>query len=499
MPVQPHSRRWELAIVLDDASDTPLYLQIARSISEDIREGRLHPGDALPGSRTLARALRVHRNTVLASYTELVTEGWLRTEIAGGTFVADELPSRRTAPRRDTRAHIAQDPSFALDASTTYEKVPAYPSGTLVLTKGAPDVRLLPVAELTRAYRRVLMRDGQRLLTYGDPRGHETLRTELGRMLSDSRSVNATIESIMVTRGSQMAIDLAARALITQGDVVIVESLGHRPAWNAFRLAGARLIAAPLDASGLCIDAVTEIVKSERVRAIHVTPHHQFPTTVVMPAHRRTQLLELAHSHRIAIIEDDYDYEFHYDERPVPPLASVDRTGVVVYLGTLSKTLAPGLRIGFVVAPPPVIDAMTSIRVATDLQGDLPMECAIAELFRTGELDRHVRRMRRVYRARRDALVAALSHELGSALTFTVPSGGMSLWAHVSAGIDVDEWAHHALAHGVAFRGGRMYDFKGQSQPFTRLGFSFHNEAELVESARRMRVALQDLHGNSAM
>ncbi len=498
MPVHPHSRRWELAIVLDDASDTPLYLQIARSISADILEGRLSAGDALPGSRTLAHALGVHRNTVLASYTELVTEGWLRTEIAGGTFVSDSMPVRKARPQRDMRPHIAQQPGYLLERSTNYEKVPAYSSGTLVLAKGAPDTRLLPVIELARAYRRVLTRDGRRLLTYGDPRGLQALRAELRELLSDSRGINATTDSIMVTRGSQMAIDLAARALITPGDVVVVEALGHRPAWNAFRLAGAMLIAAPLDEEGLRVDALEAIVATNRVRAIHVTPHHQFPTTVVMSTERRAQLLELAHTHHVAIIEDDYDYEFHYDERPVFPLASADRNGVVVYVGTLSKILAPGLRVGFVVAPTPVIDAMTAIRVAADLQGDLAVECAIAELFATGELGRHVRRMRRVYRSRRDALVTALSDELASVVSFSVPSGGMALWARVADGVDVDEWAHRALAHGVAFRGGRMYDFKGNSQPFTRLGFSFHDEAELAEAVQRMERALNDLRHSPA-
>lgn len=477
-----------------------MYLQIARSISADIREGRLHPGNALPGSRTLAQTLGVHRNTVLAAYTELVTEGWVRTEVAGGTFVSVDIPirNRKQFSVQDDRSNVAHEPGYHIDALTTYEKPPVYAPGTLVLAKGAPDVRLLPSLELARAYRRVLTRNGPRLLTYGDPRGHEALRGALVTMLSNSRGIHATVESIMITRGSQMAIDLAARALITPGDIVIVESLGHRPAWNAFRLAGASLVAAPMDAAGLLVGALEPILARGRVRAIYITPHHQFPTTTVMPPARRAQLLEFARKHRIAIIEDDYDHEFHYDGRPVLPLASADPSGVVVYVGTLSKILAPGLRMGFVVAPPPVIDAMTSVRVVADLQGDLSVECAIAELFATGELDRHVRRMRRAYHSRRDALVNALTDELGSVLSFAVPSGGMALWARVAMDVDVDEWAHRALAHGVAFRGGRMYDFAGDSQPFTRLGFSFHNEAELAESARRMGAALRDLRKQSS-
>ncbi|MDQ2888987.1 MAG: PLP-dependent aminotransferase family protein [Gemmatimonadota bacterium] len=497
MTAHPHARRWTLAIALDPASELPLYLQIAHAISADIRAGRLTLGDALPGSRTLAHTLGVHRNTVLAAYTELVTEGWVRTEVAGGTFVSAQPPTGKRGSLPGAQQGVPSEPGFDVDAPTTFENPPAYEPDTLILAKGAPDVRMLPLIPLARAYRRVLTRSGRQLLTYGDPRGLRELRSALATMLSESRGIHANVDAIMITRGSQMAIDLAARALVTPGDAVIVESLGHRPAWNAFRLAGARLFAAPVDEHGLSIDAVESIAATERVRAIYVTPHHQFPTTTVMPPARRAQLLELARRHRIAIIEDDYDYEFHYDGRPVLPLASADTSGVVVYVGTLSKILTPGLRIGFVVAPPMVIDAMTSVRVTADLQGDLAVESAVSELFATGELDRHVRRVRRAYNSRRDALVRALHHELGAALSFEVPSGGMALWARVADDIDIDEWAHHALAHRVAFRGGRLYDFKGESQPYTRLGFSFHDEAELAESARRMAAALADLQTRS--
>ncbi len=487
------SRRSELAIALDGTSDVPLYLQIAGSISADIRDARLRPGDPLPGSRTLAHALGVHRNTVLAAYTELVTEGWVRTEIAGGTFVADDLPRRKRSVAGTSRPRTALEPGYPLAPAASYEKPPSYPTGTLILAKGAPDVRLLPALELARAYRRVLVRDGARLLTYGDPRGLEAFREVLATNLANTRGINATSDAILVTRGSQMAIDLAARVLIKRGDVVVVEELGHRAAWNAFRLAGARLVAAPVDRDGMCIDALETIMRECSVRAIYVTPHHQFPTTAVMPPSRRARLLELARAHGTAIIEDDYDHEFHYDGRPVLPLASADPHGVVLYIGTFTKTLAPGLRMGFVVAPTPVIEAMTSTRVTSDLQGDLTMESALVELFQNGEYERHIHRMRQAYHSRRDALVGALARELGSVVSFDAPSGGMALWARIAPEIDVDEWAHRALAHGVAFRGARMYDFRGESQPFARLGFSFHDESELAEAVRRMATALREL------
>jgi GntR family transcriptional regulator/MocR family aminotransferase len=360
----------------------------------------------------------------------------------------------------------------------------------MVLAKGAPDPRLLPTAELARAYRRVLLSDGRKLLVYGDPTGTRRLREALAAMLAAARGISAEPESIMVTRGSQMGLDLAARALIEPGDVVAVEAVGHPSAWSALRLAGARLLPIELDGEGLRVDLLAAVLARQPVRAVYLTPHHQFPTTVVMPPSRRGALIQLAEAHRMAIIEDDYDHEFQYDGRPALPLASRDPSGVVVYVGTLSKILAPGLRVGFVVAPPPLVERMTSLRVSMDLQGDLIAESAIAELFRSGELGRHVRRMRGIYRGRRDALVAALRAQLGSVLEIDVPSGGMAVWARIAPGIDLDAWTRHALACGVAFRPGRMYDFHGAGLAAARLGFTFHNETELAEAARRMANAL---------
>jgi GntR family transcriptional regulator/MocR family aminotransferase len=484
-------RSWNLAIQLEPDGNLPLFLQIARAIAGHIRAGRLRPGDAVPGSRTLARNLGVHRNTVLASYDELQAEGWLVTAVAGGTFVAEKLPTRVLLSRERPPTAMADGSRYPLAPALPFERPAAYPPGTLILAKGAPDVRLLPTTEFARAYRRVLLEDGQRLLTYGDPAGHPRLRSAVAAMLSATRGIAATPETVMVTRGSQMALDLASRALICPGDVVAVEALGHPGAWNAFRLAGAELAPIPTDHDGLCVDALSALLERQAVRAVYVTPHHQFPTTTVMPAARRKALLSIASSHRVAIIEDDYDHEFHYDGKPVLPLASSDTDGSVLYIGTLSKILAPGLRAGFVVAPAPVIARLTSLRVASDLQGDLVTECALAELFENGELGRHVRRMRETYRGRRDALVAALRHELGAELEFEVPSGGMALWARVREDIDIDDWARRALAHGVAFRAGRMYDFQGARQPYTRLGFTYHDEGELAVAARRMVQALE--------
>jgi len=485
-------RTWDLAIALDATGRQPLFLQIARAITEDVRRGRLRPGDPLPGSRSLARTLEVHRNTVLAAYRELVAEGWISTKPAGGTFISSALPD--PAPRRFAATAVPRDEvpgRLGFDLKPPSE--PAWaplPRGTLSLAEGAPDLRLAPIAALGRAYRRALRVPRRATLGYGDPRGHVRLRAALADMLSATRGLAATADHVLITRGSQMALDLLARVLTGAGETLAVESWGYRPAWTSFRLAGARLAPLPVDGSGVDVTALRELVQREPVRAVYVTPHHQYPTTVTLAAARRLELLELARTHRIAVIEDDYDNEFHYEGRPVLPLASADQSGVVVYIGTLSKILAPGLRIGYIVAPPPMIARLAELRTFVDRQGDQAVECAVAELLEDGEVQRHARRSRRAYVARRDALAEALSQRLGGVLTFDVPAGGMGLWVRAAEDIDVDAWLGRALERGVAFAAGRRFAFDGRHRPCMRLTFAALNESEIDEAVSRMQQSL---------
>ena len=484
----------ELPLGLDASSDQPLFLQIARALTDDIRRGRLLPGAPLPGSRTLALTLGVHRNTVLAAFRELEAEGWVVTQPTTGTFVSTALPE--TAPRAFGPSMRSEMPALGFELGRAVEPddlPPPLPKGVLSLAGGQPDVRYLPAAALARAYRRALRTHGQSLLNYGDARGHVTLRVALASMLSTTRGLAAGADNVLVSRGSQMALHLVAEALVRPGDVIAVEALGYRPAWQAFRQAGATLHALPVDAHGVQVDALARLCQERPVRAVYVTPHHQYPTTVGLSAARRLQLLALARAERIAIIEDDYDNEFHYEGRPTLPLASADTAGVVVYVGTLSKVLAPGLRLGFVVAPTALVDRLADLRRSIDRQGDQAVECAVAELIDDGELGRHTRRMKRIYGARRDLLAELLEQKLGQVVSFAIPAGGMALWVRVdprpNPKLNVEQWATRALAHGVAFVPARRFGFDGRARPFARLGFASSTESELREAVRRMAAA----------
>jgi GntR family transcriptional regulator/MocR family aminotransferase len=496
-------RGWELSLDDDRREGEPIFLAISRAISRAVRAGLLRPGEALPGSRILAKNLGVHRNTVLAALRELEGEGWIETVAAKGTFVRASLPDpspramrglplrervpsrigfpiRGAAPSHDALAHASRGP---------------IPRGALPLLGGMPDLRLFPRDVLARAYRRALRARDVATLEYGDPRGEPRLRAALADMLGRVRGIAAADRGLVVTRGSQMALSLAARAILAEGSVVAVEAMGYRPAWEALRHAGARLAPLPIDAEGIRTDALEALCDREDVSAVYVTPHHQYPTTVMLSPGRRMRLLALARARGFAVFEDDYDHEFHFDGRPALPLASADEHGCVVYVGTLSKILAPGLRIGFLVAPEPVAERVAALRTYLDRQGDLAVERAVAELLEEGEIQRHVRKMRNVYRARRDALVAAVERHLGGALSFRAPHGGLAIWARAHEDVDVDAWADRALDLGVVVQTSTRFRFSGRARPALRLGYAPVDEREIELAVQRLARALPSAKG----
>ena len=480
-------RRWELNVALDATREQPLFLQLANGIAADIRRGRLKAGDALPGSRELAALLGVNRNTVIAGYEELAAEGLVATRVGGGTFVLAEMP-HGVLPSAPVLADV---PTYDLAAPLPLH-LPARiaPPGALSLACSAPDARMFPARVLARAFRRAIARRDGTLPGGADPCGHVRLREQLADMLARSRALPVAPDNLMITRSIEQAIDLVARVLITPGDVVAVETLGYPPAWNVLKLAGARLVPVALDAEGLDVDALEQLLAHQPLRAVFLTPHHQFPTGAIMSPARRARLAALALQHRFAIIEDDYDHEFHYAGKPVLPIGAGSGRANVVYIGSLANLLAPGIGAGFIVAPAAVFERLYCLRASSDARSDAAMECALAELFEDGELLRHTRRVRRAYAARRDVLAAALRHHLGSALHFDVPEGGMALWARADAAIDMAAWEGAGTREGVLFHNAKPYHFGQREQRCMRLAFSSLDEAELSEAVRRMARAL---------
>ncbi len=485
---------WIPALFLDPRSEEPVYLQIAHALMKEIHRGRFRPGDSLPGYRTLAEQLGVSRNTVMSAYHELQVEGWVVSAPGEGSAVARRLPAHLPA-RLQSRNEVPRAASGTIGFALGPEPAPPTAGaqrGLLEVASGVPDPRLLPGAALARAYRRAILRTRGGPES-GDPQGQPQLREALARMLSNTRAISAAPDRIFVARGSQMALFLVAQALASPGDTVAVEALGARRAWDAFVRAGARCLPLPIDDDGLRTDALEGLLRETPVRAVFVTPQRQYPTLAVLAAERRARLLELAATHRFAVIEMDPDSEFHFEGRPQAPLAAKDPAQVVVHVGTLSKIFSPDLRLGFVVGPAPLLLRMNALRATYDRHGDPVLERAMAELMEDGELQRHLNRMDKVYRSRRDALCAGLRETLPDTLDVVPPTGGLAVWAKVHRGVDVDAWAARALERGVSFQPGRRFSFDGSPVAGLRLGFSNYPEPELQEVARRMRSALEDL------
>jgi len=467
--------------------DQPLFRRIVSAITTDIERGRLRRGARLVSSRTLAGQLGVSRNTVVVAYDELCALGWITIEGTRGARVAGVPRERR--PDRPAEAPAPDDPhADGLELPAALVPQPPEP-GMLVLLGGVPELRGLPYRAMARAYRSALLgRSARRLVDGSHPQGSLPLRLALTRLMSSARGLAPSVDAITVVPGSTHGVQLAARALLRPGDVVAVEATGYQPAWRALERAGAVLAPIPVDRGGLDVDALAAAHATRAIRAVYTTPHHQYPTTVTLAPARRQRLLELARAHRMVIFEDDYDFDFHYDGPPVLPLAARDRAGTVVYFGTLSRTLAPDLRVGYIVASPDVTQRIAAHGGAVDAHGDPALEHAIALLLEDGAVQRHLRRARRLCRVRRDALCEALRRRLPQ-LVFDVPSGGTAVWAR-APGVDTAAWAQRGLACGVAFQPGRAFAADDHAHDFVRLGFAACSEPELVEAVDRMVRAL---------
>lgn len=458
------------------SDDRAAYVALCDAVADEVRAGRLRPGDRLPGSRSLARAVGLSRNTVLASYDDLAAQGWIESRGKRGTFVREAL---RDAPVSLGVVDSLYPQSCGFDPG----RLPASPderadlaTESIDISSAIPDPRLFPVDLLARAYRRVLRSRGRRVLSYGDPRGERSLRVELARLLAQTRGLHAGADRIVVTRGAQMGLALAVAALIRPGDRVAVERYCYAPLLNVLRQAEAEIVPIDVDEHGVCVD---ELFEAGPLRAVYVTPHHQYPTMALLSADRRARLLEWAARERVVVLEDDYDHEVHYRGLPALPLASADTAGVVVYVGSLSKVLAPGLRIGYLVAPSEVVERVTRLRLAWDRQGDLATEAAVADLLSMGELQRHARKLRRLWRERRDALLAALVELFDGVLRVDPPSGGMSVWVRIVDDTDPRAWSRAAAARGLQVSAAERYDVLGRSAPFLRLSFVRHTPEEM--------------------
>ena len=416
-----------------------------RQLREAIVAGRLRSGERLPATRVLAADLGVARATVTAAYERLVAEGLAEGRTGAGTFVADAV--------RPLQTHRVRRPARLPPAPPEAEVAPSAPLPRPLrydLRHGRPDDALFPLREwrpihVAEASRTDVMRNDQ------DPAGDPALRAAVARHLGRSRGITVDPDEVLVTRGTAQALDLVARTLLRPGDPVAMESPAYPDAVLAFRTARARPVGVPVDGEGLVVDRLPP-----RAALVYCTPSHQAPVGPVLSLPRRVGLLEWARHTGAWIVEDDYDTEYRWARLTLDPLKSLDADGRVLYLGSVSKTLSPRLRVGWVVAPPPLLAAVVAVKQVTDPFAERPVQRALARFIDEGRLALHVRRTAAVYGARRAVVLRCVAAELPA---FAVVPGEAGLHVTVSAPADpdrLDAVTRACAASGVAVRSVRQ-------------------------------------------
>lgn len=458
-------RPWDLQIKINVDCERAVYIQIADAIIAAIKAGKLLAGDPLPGSRQLALQLNLNRNTVIEALDVLLAEGWLISRERRGTFVAKDLPDFDQLKSKITEVSKNIQQKRLAD---------------IVFDDGVPDTRIAPINELARAYRQIFNRKAKwQMMGYGERAGDSDFRNAIVQMLNYKRGMHLAPDELYITRGSQMAMYLTANCLLKNGDHVVVEHPGYKPAWHAFQSAGAELLPVSVDAEGLNVEELKVLLsKHSTIRAIYTTPHHQFPTTVTLSLSRRLELVALSNQYGFTIIEDDYDNEFHFGQRPVYPVSSFENAHNFVYIGTMSKIVAPALRIGYMASSRELITKVSELRKIIDAQGDNMMEQAILQLINDGHIKRHLRKATLIYRNKRDFFEKLVMQHLSDKVEYRKPEGGLAFWLVPRQNIDLVKLSELLLEKGVQIMSPDQFSY-GAPANGIRLGYASLTEAQL--------------------
>jgi GntR family transcriptional regulator / MocR family aminotransferase len=480
-------------IALDRKAPKPLHRQIYDAYCEAIVEGRLHSGQRIPSSRSLASELGVSRFPVVNAYAQLLAEGYFESRVGAGTIVSSSLPDLPT-PSKPMGARLAATSSRDRSVSRRSALLPRpYPPPWLrgwgAFGVGQVAFDEFPLKIWSNLVARHCRKMGARSFPYGDQMGSATFRKTIASYLKTARSLRCEAEQIMIVSGSQQALDISARVLLDPGSHVWIEDPGYLLAREVLTLAGCRLVPVPVDNEGL--DAAAGVKRCHKARAALVTPSHQFPLGVTMSASRRLQLLDWAQSRGSWIIEDDYDSEYRYESQPIASLQGLDANARVIYIGTFSKVLIPSLRLGYVVIPSDLVDRFIAARRAMDICPPGFYQEVVADFIGEGHFARHIRRMRVLYRERRSALVDSISKELGDMAEVVGSEAGMHLTITLPSGSRDVEVAKRASRQDLwTWPLSRCYVGERARQGFV-LGYGSTAIADIPRSVRMLRDLLQ--------
>lgn len=471
-------------IEIDRNSETSIYMQITNQLINAIQRGFLPYGTKLPGTRAFSEVLEIHRNTAVAVYDELSAQGWVESLPNKGTFIIGENQEKPVKVKDFAKNNLQNYPEttgFSFKTSNILDNPFEHSDCEYVFNDGVPDIRLTQIGQHSRFYSSILKRkSNQKMLGHYNHDGSEFFKEHLSHYLNLSRGLPISKNNLLITRSTEMSIYIVSEILLSAGDTVLVGALSYFSVNMIFQKAGVNIVSLPIDEEGIIVEHVREACKKQKIRMLYLTPHHHYPTTVALSAQRRLELLELAHEYGFIILEDDYDYEFHYDKSPILPLASADTKGMVIYIGSFGKSLAPGFRTGFIVAPENLMAEMRKYLGIIDRQGDILMERALGEMIEEGEIHRYLKKSLKVYQERRNHFAELLKENLDELIQFQKPSGGLAFWLEWNIPVNLMQLSRNCAQNNLFIPKTLLYQTKDITA--MRLGFGNLNFEEMEKS-----------------
>jgi GntR family transcriptional regulator/MocR family aminotransferase len=486
----------EIPVSVDLSRPTALQAQLFEQIRNLILSGKLKPGTPLPASRGLAEQLGVSRNTVLLAYERLTAEGYLQAREAVGTFVSFELPERCLAARAATPGPRAPDDLAPRKRELAFRgraQAVVNPHRLAIdFWVGRPDAHSFPLRTWRRLLNRALVTAGSKFTEYRDPTGMLELHRAIASHVALARGIDARPEQVIVVAGCQGGLNVAARLLIQPRARAAIENPCYQGAAFLFESYGAQLVPVPVDSDGLDVDALPA---GPPIQLLYVTPSHQYPMGYTLSLERRLRLLDWAARAGTTILEDDYDSDFRYRGSPLTALMGLDRHGSVIYLGTFSKSMGAGLRLGYLIVPPQLVEAARTVKALLDNGHPWLEQAAMAAFLESGSYANHLRRIRQLYRARRDCLIESLRARFGE-VDLSGQDSGMHLTWHLPSDLPrASEVQQLAAVQGVGIyclQSGAAYDFDGcaYSDSAIMLGYSSLDERQIRDGVERVAGAL---------
>src|SRR5271155_69082 len=485
------------SLALDPKSESPMYRQVYEWFRRAIVDGQMRPGQRVPSTRNLAAELKISRIPVFNAYEQLCAEGYLETFVGAGTCVARSIPDEKLRPpvqgrlRGSRKSAVNTGPRRISHRGTAFTNVPpqSWLNSLGAFRVSLPALDEFPIriwSKLVARHSRTLHRE---IMAYGDAMGHLPFREAVAHYLATARGVRCKSSQILVTTGSQQALQICAQVLLDPRDCVAIEEPGYPGARQAFLSAGSRLIPVRVDDEGI---KFTELIScGDNLRAVYITPSHQYPLGMTMSATRRMQLLNWAAHSGTWIIEDDYDSEYRFESRPIVSLQGLDKHARVIYIGTFSKVLFPALRLGYVVLPEHLVPAFSAYREASDIFSSTLYQTVLTDFIQEGHFARHLRRMRMLYLERRNMLVRTIHAHMGKTLEVVGAEAGMHLVTLLPRGVDDSVIARKAAERGISVMPLSSCYLGRPVRNGLVLGYGGTSPRQIVEAIRELKRLIQ--------